>query len=289
MTTSSSDLVAATSRVWNSATTLYIGRALQNIAQQRRLSVLDMGCGDGLLMRSFADFGHDLFGFDLPDREVALREQMMPVFGDRFADHIHIMADERRIPFEDGQFDVVYANQVFEHVRFLDQMLAETVRVLKPGGTFIALFPLATYPLEGHCLIPFAHWLPPGLARQRYFTAMLRLRVGRRFPGMTARESAAEWDDRLRQFTFYRFMNEIVALLDHYYERHTVDAAGYVQAKLDLLRASSRRVNRLAATMVTPLQGPTLDALVTHGFMGVFQATNPREAEVRRRMLAWKT
>ncbi|HUU33213.1 MAG TPA: class I SAM-dependent methyltransferase [Vicinamibacterales bacterium] len=281
--------VLATSKPWNSATTLYIARALQDAANGRRLTVLDMGCGDGLLMRSFADLGHDLYGFDLPDREAALREKMGPVFGDRFDEHIRIMADERRIPFDDASFDVVYANQVFEHVRFLDQMVAETVRVLKPGGILIALFPLATYPVEGHCLVPFAHWLPPGRGRQHYLTAMLRLRIGRRFPGMTSRQSAVEWDDRLRQFTFYRFVNEITALFDHYYEGATVDAAGYIRAKIDLLQATGSWSGRLAASVAASTRGPLMDAMVTHGFMGVFVATNPRSAETRRRMLAWKT
>lgn len=281
--------VPATSQPWNSATTLYIGRALQDVAAGRRLSVLDMGCGDGLLIRSFLGFGHDMHGFDLPDREAALREKMTPVFGDAFESRIRIMADERRIPFEDQQFDVVYSNQVFEHVRFLDQMLAETVRVLKPGGTFIALFPLATYPIEGHCLVPFAHWLPPGRSRRRYLTTMLTLRIGRRFEGMTNGQSAAEWDDRLRQYTFYRFMNEIMALLDHYYGSSTVDAAGYIRAKRDLLAASDRWSRRLAGKVAGALEGPTLDAIVTHGFMGVFKASSPRDPETRRRMLAWKT
>jgi ubiquinone/menaquinone biosynthesis C-methylase UbiE len=58
------------------------------------------------------------------------------------------MKTEREIPFESQMFDVIYANQVFEHVRFLDRMFEECVRVLKPGGTLITLFPVATYPLE---------------------------------------------------------------------------------------------------------------------------------------------
>ena len=284
-----SERVSASSKAWNSATTLYIARALQDVAGDRRLSVLDMGCGDGLLIRSFLEFGHDMHGFDLPDREPALQAKMKPVFGDRFGERIRIMDDERRIPFDDGLFDVVYANQVFEHVRFLDQMLAETTRVLRPGGTFIALFPLATYPIEGHCLVPFAHWLPPGRARQTYLTAMLRLRIGRRFAGMTSHQSAVEWDDRLRQFTFYRFMNEITALLDHYYQDAEVDAAGYIRAKIDLLLGSGARSDRMAGKLARIVEGPRLDTLVTHGFMGVFKARRPRDPEARRRLLAWKT
>src|SRR5215213_1400602 len=38
------------------------------------------------------------------------------------------------LPFEDGAFDVVHANQVIEHVRRTDTFLRETRRVLAPNG-----------------------------------------------------------------------------------------------------------------------------------------------------------
>ncbi|MDP5053407.1 MAG: class I SAM-dependent methyltransferase, partial [Congregibacter sp.] len=41
------------------------------------------------------------------------------------------------LPYSDGYFDVIYYNQVLEHVRRPDELIAEVVRVLKPGGTFL--------------------------------------------------------------------------------------------------------------------------------------------------------
>lgn len=38
------------------------------------------------------------------------------------------------LPFADGSFDTVVANQVVEHVRWTDSLLAEIRRVLAPGG-----------------------------------------------------------------------------------------------------------------------------------------------------------
>ncbi|MDQ8045401.1 MAG: class I SAM-dependent methyltransferase [Solirubrobacteraceae bacterium] len=38
------------------------------------------------------------------------------------------------LPFADGQFGVVLANQIIEHVRRTDQFLTEIRRVLRPGG-----------------------------------------------------------------------------------------------------------------------------------------------------------
>jgi ubiquinone/menaquinone biosynthesis C-methylase UbiE len=44
-----------------------------------------------------------------------------------------------KLPFESNSFEVVYARQVLHHARDLKQLCAEVARVLKPGGTFIAI------------------------------------------------------------------------------------------------------------------------------------------------------
>ncbi|MCW2739181.1 class I SAM-dependent methyltransferase [Nocardioides sp.] len=48
-------------------------------------------------------------------------------------------ADVCYLPFEDDTFDVVHAGWMLHHVRDLDRALAEVRRVLRPGGTFVAL------------------------------------------------------------------------------------------------------------------------------------------------------
>jgi len=47
---------------------------------------------------------------------------------------VHRADLDEGLPFEDGAFDVVHANQVIEHVRRTDTFLRETRRVLAPGG-----------------------------------------------------------------------------------------------------------------------------------------------------------
>lgn len=46
-------------------------------------------------------------------------------------------ADVTDLPFEDGRFDVVVSYLMLHHVIEWRQALAEAVRVLKPGGTFV--------------------------------------------------------------------------------------------------------------------------------------------------------
>ena len=233
-------------------------------------------------------YGHLLHGFDLPDKAEALAANLKPVFGDRFDDHVRLMDDERRIPFESGRFDVVYANQVFEHVRFLDQMFEECARVLKPQGTLITLFPLATYPLEGHVLVPCAHWIPPGVLRRAYLRAFLTMRIGRRMPNMSVAESAREWDERLRLFTFYRFMNELEALFTYYFEEWAIDTGTYIDAKIDMLQEGPSRLRRAAGRVLDSANGPLLTNLITYGFNAVFVARRPIPADRRPRVVEWR-
>jgi len=103
-------MIKAKDRKWNSATTLYIAQRLEQISSGKRIRVLDMGCGEGIVINHLLDGGYDIYGYDFPHR-----------LGD-FDQHIKITEGERHILFENSLFDVVHANQVFEHVKFLDRM-----------------------------------------------------------------------------------------------------------------------------------------------------------------------
>ena len=44
-----------------------------------------------------------------------------------------------RLPFNDGEFDVIFARAVLHHMKGLDAGCAELARVLKPGGVLLAI------------------------------------------------------------------------------------------------------------------------------------------------------
>lgn len=60
---------------------------------------------------------------------------------DHSFDEIDVFYDGKRIPFDDEYFDSVLSSEVFEHVFNLDEVLAEIVRVLKPGGHLLITIP----------------------------------------------------------------------------------------------------------------------------------------------------
>lgn len=47
------------------------------------------------------------------------------------------------LSFDSDSFDLVICNELFEHVRSLRQSFSEILRVLRPGGSLVATFPMA--------------------------------------------------------------------------------------------------------------------------------------------------
>lgn len=272
-------MIGAADKRWNSATTLYIARKLESLAAGRAapLRVMDMGCGTGRIVKFLHDYGHDLYGYDLAHSAPGAEANLAELYGADFGERFRFIDDERSIPFDDDSFDVIYANQVFEHVRFIDRMVAECARVLKPGGQLVTLFPFATYPLEGHVKIPFAHWLPPGPVRINYMTPFYMLGLNPRKGERSARQQAIDSDAYLRTSTFYRLMNEVTSLADHYFTGWTLDTGAYIQARLDMWAVRDDLRARVQHRVLNLLQGPVLDYIVTHYWVAVLVFSNPRQ------------
>jgi 2-polyprenyl-6-hydroxyphenyl methylase/3-demethylubiquinone-9 3-methyltransferase len=97
------------------------------------LRVLDVGCGGGLLAEEFARLGCALTGVDPSAESVAAARRHAATQGLPIE---YQCALGEALPFADGSFDVVYCCDVLEHVAHLSQVIAETARVLRPGGTY---------------------------------------------------------------------------------------------------------------------------------------------------------
>jgi ubiquinone/menaquinone biosynthesis C-methylase UbiE len=93
-------------------------------------TVLEVGCGQGAFAHALVGMGLAVIASDQSARMVALTA----VRGVR-ADQ----ADVRHLPYDDGAFDLVAANYMLYHVSDLARALTEIVRVLRPGGTLVAV------------------------------------------------------------------------------------------------------------------------------------------------------
>jgi 2-polyprenyl-6-hydroxyphenyl methylase/3-demethylubiquinone-9 3-methyltransferase len=97
----------------------------------QNLTVLDVGCGGGILSEEFARLGCHVTGVDpaLPSLETARRH----------AEQQGYKIDYRQgrgesLPFPGGSFDVVACCDVFEHQDNLKAVIQDIARVLVPGG-----------------------------------------------------------------------------------------------------------------------------------------------------------
>lgn len=95
------------------------------------ISVLDLGCGEGDSLEMFRRISPDICwqGVDIEDSPEVRRRVRNSKLISTF-DGVHL-------PYSDGTFDLLYCHQVLEHVRKPDALIAESLRVTKPGRWFV--------------------------------------------------------------------------------------------------------------------------------------------------------
>jgi ubiquinone/menaquinone biosynthesis C-methylase UbiE len=97
----------------------------------RGATVLEAGCGTGLLLERVTRFAGEAWGFDLSAGMLGkARERNLQV----------VQASVTSIPFPDERFDVVYSFKVLAHVEPIREALAEMSRVTRRGGYMLLEF-----------------------------------------------------------------------------------------------------------------------------------------------------
>jgi SAM-dependent methyltransferase len=93
--------------------------------------LLDVGAGPGTITADLAGIVGDVVATEVSEDAAAITRAGAPGVDVRVAD-IHAL------PFEDGEFDVVHAHQVLQHVADPVGALREMARVTRPGGLVAA-------------------------------------------------------------------------------------------------------------------------------------------------------
>ncbi len=130
---------------------------------------LDVGCGDAHF--ASVTFQQPLaVGLDpwwLPLREARQRR----------AYRLLVQADGGRMPFASGAFASALSNSVLEHIPHVDEVLAETARVLRPGAPFIFCVPNSRYLsfLSIAQALDKVGWRGAGAAYRDWFRRMSRV------------------------------------------------------------------------------------------------------------------
>lgn len=136
-------------------------RDAQAIAPFRGLSLLDVGCGAGLVAEPLTRMGFTVMGIDLAEENIRIACAHAEAGG--LAVTYHAAALES-LPVEPG-YDVITLLEVVEHVPDVGGLIQEAAKRLKPGGILITSTLNRTLKAYALAIIGAEYvlrWLPPG-------------------------------------------------------------------------------------------------------------------------------
>jgi ubiquinone/menaquinone biosynthesis C-methylase UbiE len=121
-----------------------------NFPQWQGKRVLEIGCGLGTDGVQFGRAGADYTAVDLTPRAIELVQQRFQQEGLKGQ---FLVADAENLPFETGQFDLVYSHGVLHHTPDTPRTITEVYRILKPGGkAMIMLYHKNSYNYYGNIM-----------------------------------------------------------------------------------------------------------------------------------------
>lgn len=112
----------------NKARALNDQNILNMLVVDPNADILDLGCDDGTWTVKVVNKikTNNIYGIEIVESSAKEAEDK--------GIKVKISDLNANFPFEDNSFDVIHANQIIEHIAFLDNFLSEVIRVLRPGG-----------------------------------------------------------------------------------------------------------------------------------------------------------
>jgi len=109
----------------------YLGRRhlLSRLMPKHKFDkTLDLGCGDGKLLRELKSKGNMVVGVDISFKDIKKARERIKEEG---LDNIHfVVADAQKLPFKNDSFDFLLCSEVLEHVAEPNKVLSEISRIV---------------------------------------------------------------------------------------------------------------------------------------------------------------
>lgn len=120
-----------------------------------KATVLDFGCGRGVLVDHLSELGVNAYGCDVDPYWEGENPKLRA-----------IQRSPYRIPFDNASVDFVISTSVLEHAQNPREIFLEIKRVLTPGGVAMHIYPGKWYlPWEPHMYVPLVNILWPHTPR----------------------------------------------------------------------------------------------------------------------------
>lgn len=142
--------------------------------------ILDLGCGTGVFFEEWLNHTapENIYGseYDKEPFETVFKENSEFLIKTKIPSKNLVNCSGENLNFEDETFDIVWMNEVLEHVQDDEKVISEIYRVLKPGGVWINFTPNRLWPFEQHGIIlkdkfiwgniPFVPYLPKSIYKK---------------------------------------------------------------------------------------------------------------------------
>jgi SAM-dependent methyltransferase len=116
------------------------------------MEVLEIGCGEGGVLKAFAGYGCNCTGMDLSTSKI---ENGKVIFAeDEDGSRVHLFSadiyDQSTMDAFRGKFDLIVLKDTIEHIPDQERVMKQLPVYLKPGGKLFFAFPPWNMPFGGH-------------------------------------------------------------------------------------------------------------------------------------------
>jgi ubiquinone/menaquinone biosynthesis C-methylase UbiE len=132
-------------------------------------SILDVGCGTGVVTAAFSRMGLKATGIDVVP-------EFIQVATDTHPDIRYLVAAAERLPFASESFDFANLSSLLEHVQDWRQALSESARTLKTGGVLYVQTSNRLWPIQSEIRYLHGFGYLPAFLQRRIYTLVMKYR-----------------------------------------------------------------------------------------------------------------
>lgn len=136
-----------------------------NQLEKEAIKILDWGSGRGQTVGALREKGYEAYGVEIDPLPY---HNGLPYFKSKYEkpeEFLQLIDETCLTSFPDNYFDIVFSEQVLEHVADLEKVSKEMSRITKKGGKHLHRFPAKWHLVEQHLYMPAIHWLPKNFLR----------------------------------------------------------------------------------------------------------------------------